>query len=85
MANDDLMETCADAAVWSNVIANDVYDESTELKLTAIVTDGKYGSCVISGKKWSVWFEKTLVSCIHLSFFYDLQPYQHTLPTSMKK
>lgn len=60
MAIDDVMETCADTAVWSNVIANDIYGESTELKLTVLVTDGEYGSCVISGKKkWGVWFEKT--------------------------
>ena len=60
MAIDDVMETCADTAVWSNVIANDIYGESTEWKLTVLVTDGEYGSCVISGKKkWGVWFEKT--------------------------
>ena len=65
MAIDDVMETCADTAVWSNVIANDIYGESTELKLTVIVTDGEYGSCVISGKKkWGVLFEKTRWSCV---------------------
>ena len=60
MAIMDVMETCANTAVWNNVIANDIYDESTEWKLTVIVSDGEYGSCVISGKKkWGVWFEKT--------------------------
>jgi hypothetical protein len=69
MAIDDVLETCADTAVWSNVIANDIYDESTEWKLTVIVSDGEYGLCVISGKKkWGVWFE-TLVSCIHPYIF----------------
>jgi len=71
MAIDDVMETCADTAVWSNVIANDIYDESTELKLTVIVTDGENGSCNISGKKkWGVWFEKTCwFRVFGLSFF----------------
>lgn len=83
MAIDDVMETCADTAVWSNVIANDIYGESTEWKLTVLVTDGEYGSCVISGKKkWGVWFEKT--RCFVYSAFYFLQSTLFTLTTSMK-
>jgi hypothetical protein len=81
VAIDDVMETCADTAVWSNVIANDIYGESTELKLTVLVTDGEYGSCVISGKKkWGVLFEKTRWSCVFtLSLFTTL----FTLTTSI--
>jgi hypothetical protein len=57
MAIMDVMETCADAAVMSDVVANDISDGSTELKLTVIVADGGYGSCVVSGKKKrGLWF-----------------------------
>ena len=51
MAIMDVMETCADAAVMSDVVANDISDGSTKLKLTVIVADGKNGSCVVSGEK----------------------------------
>jgi hypothetical protein len=80
MAIMDVMETCADAAVMSDVVANDVYEGGTELTLTTIVTDGEYGSCVISGKKkWGAWFEKT-----HWFIFYNIARTEHTLTTSMK-
>jgi translation elongation factor EF-1beta len=51
MAIMDVMETCTDAAVMSDVVANDISDGITKLKLTVIVADGKNGSCVVSGKK----------------------------------
>ena len=36
MAIMDVMETCADAAVMSDVVANDVYEGGTELTLTTM-------------------------------------------------
>lgn len=50
MAVDDVMEICVDTAMSDNVIANDIFDESAQLTLTVIVTDGEHGSCTISGK-----------------------------------